>query len=396
MKKVSKLLVLILSVSILTPLANDMFIPSLPRIASVFHTHNTQFLISVYMLGLALSQLFYGPFLDRFGRKPILIIGLSIFVLASIVAVQASTFNMLLISRFFQAVGVCCTRPSAMAILRDILPHDKLLKAVSYLMGAVVIAPVLAPVIGSYLQITFDWRGSFMLLLILGIVYWLIITIFFKETLVKKNLKALNFLRIIRVYRSLLSHRNYVGFMLAIAFGYAAIFAYIATAPFLLIHTLNIPVKDFGWYFLLFAVMISLMAFIMPHFASKLELHFVLIFGMLLFLMATILLFVCNVYFKPNVWLIIGPMMLAGAGVGIIRPSATTALMKLVPANLAGTSGALSNAVFSLFGTISTGFMAMVNNTILTFSLVMLTLSVLGLISCVLTLKISSPLFFDD
>lgn len=260
MHKLNRWLPLVLSICLLAPFSNDVFVPSLPEIARIFQTDKTQLLISTFMLGLASAQIFYGPLSDRFGRKPILIIGLSIFILASVAVMFAKSFDHLLVARFAQALGACCTMPSAMSILRDSYPHDKLLKPISYLMGSVIIGPMIAPVFGSYLAAYFGWRGSFAFLLALGIFYWLIVVFLFKETLSEKNHHALHFKHIFKVYSSLLKHRTYTGFLLTAAFMYAGIFSYVAAAPFIFIHIFQIPVKDFGWYFLLFAVVFLILS----------------------------------------------------------------------------------------------------------------------------------------
>lgn len=392
MEKIVKWLPLILSVSLVTPLANDIFTPSLPAIAEVFNTDRTQLLLSAFMCGLALAQLFYGPLSDRFGRKPVLLLGLSIFILASVVAAVAQSFTMLLAARFGQAIGACCTIPCAMAILRDIYPPEKLLKAVSYLMGSIVVAPVLAPLLGSYFQAYFGWRASFIFLLALGIFYWLIAKFVFKETLEHKNLDALNIGYIVKTYGKLLKHRNYVGFMLTMAFTYGGIFCYVAVAPFLLIKQMQVPVEQFGWYFLLFAVMITIMTFVVPHLGKKVELHYLTISGMALFMLGTLLLLLLNVYFTPSPWLIVGPMMLAGIGVGIVRPAAATSIMKIIPRKIAGISASLMNTALFSFGMITTGMMSFIPNTPLVFATVMLVLGTAGTLSCFLTLKLRDPI----
>jgi DHA1 family bicyclomycin/chloramphenicol resistance-like MFS transporter len=394
MQKIVRFLPLILSICLITPLSNDIFIPSLPAISHLFHTDKTQLLLSIFMLGLAISQLIYGPFSDRFGRKPIIITGLSIFILASIMIATANNFTVLLIGRFFQAVGACCTIPSAMAILRDTYSHDELVKPVSYLMGTIVVAPIVAPLFGSYLEFYFGWRSSFIFLLFLGIFYWLVITFLFKETLENKNMDALNYKKLLYIYKRLLSHRNYVGFILALTFTYAGIFSYISVAPFLLIHNLSIPVTAFGWYFLLFAAMISIMSFTIPHIAKKVKLHYLTLLGTSLFLIGSILLLILNIIFSPSVWIIVGPMMIVGLGVGIVRPIGTASTMKLISPKIAGISSSLTNMLMFMGGVFATGLFAWIPNTALTFSICMTALGVAGLLSSFLTLKVRAPIQF--
>jgi DHA1 family bicyclomycin/chloramphenicol resistance-like MFS transporter len=391
-KKLNKFLPLFLSVCFLVPFGNDLFIPSIPNLEQYFATTKVQLIMSVFMFGLSISQIFYGPCLDRFGRKPVVMLGLFIFIMGSILTIWPVNFQILLLARFIQAVGICCAMPAAMAILRDTLAPQKLLTGMSYLLGAVVIAPAIAPVFGSYLELYFGWRGSFVTLLLLGIFYLLVYAVFFKETLAHKNLDALNIKYTLGVFAKLLSHRNYVGFLLVTAFTYAGIFCYVSEAPILLIKVLHIPVKDFGWYFLLFALMISIMAFVVPKLGKKIELHYLTLIGIALFLLAAVIMLLLNIYFKPNVWLIMAPIILAGLSVGIVRPSATTSALKLVPPNMAGTSSSLFNVFLFFFGASSTALMAFLSHAIIVFVTVFVIIAMLGMLSSLLIIKISDPL----
>lgn len=395
MRKINNFLPLFLSACILVPFGNDLFIPSIPTIQQYFQTDKAQLLLSTFMIGLALGQLFYGPCLDRFGRKPVVLVGLSIFIVGSVLTIWPMSFSMLLAARFIQAIGVCCVMPAAMAILRDVMPQEKLLTAMSYLLGMVVIAPAIAPVLGSYLEISFGWRGSFVTLLALGVLYFTIYLLFFKETIVRKNPDALNISYTLNIFKELLSHRNYVGFILVVAFTYAGIFCYVAAAPIILFNVLHIPVKYFGWYFLLFAAMLAIMAFVVPRLGKKIELHYLTMTGIAIFLLAAILMLVLNIFLPPNVWLITGPIMLAGIGIGIVRPSATTAALKLVPHNLAGTSSALFNVLTFLSASASTAVMAFLPHTIIVFVTVFAILAMFSMFSCLLIIKVADPIKFD-
>lgn len=183
----SKLTILmVLSVCIITPFANDIFIASFPSMQLAFHSDKITLIMTSFMLGLAISQLFYGPLLDRFGRKVVLLGGLVIYCIASTFILFSGNILMLLILRFFQGVGVCSTIVSAMAIARDVYKKEELVKAMATIMAIIGVCPVLAPLFGSFLQSSFGWRASFVLLLVLGIVYFLCF-ILYKESIKEKT-----------------------------------------------------------------------------------------------------------------------------------------------------------------------------------------------------------------
>ena len=125
------IMILVFLVPIMTPFANDIFLPSFPEMTHFFHVNNIQLIMSVFMFGFAGSQLLYGPLSDRFGRKPILLLGILIFIGGSAMAAWSHSFHMLLWARLLQAVGVTSTMMSALAIVRDSYPPEETIKYVA-------------------------------------------------------------------------------------------------------------------------------------------------------------------------------------------------------------------------------------------------------------------------
>nr|WP_159084644.1 MFS transporter [Dongshaea marina] len=145
---------LVLSVCLVTPLSNDLFLPSLPSMAEYFKTPHIQWVMSVFLIGLAVPQLLYGPLFDRFGRKPVLMGGLLIFTLASIAVATSTHFYGLLTARFFQAIGACCSVAGSMAIARDLFDKKHLVKVIAMIMLLIGVCPVLSPLLGAI------WRAG--------------------------------------------------------------------------------------------------------------------------------------------------------------------------------------------------------------------------------------------
>lgn len=182
---------LCLTVVVIVPFANDMFIAALPAMQVFFNTKHMALAISAFLLGLALAQPIYGPLSDRFGRKPVLLSGLFIFVLGSSMTLLAHDFYLFLLARFIQALGACSAIVSALAMLRDTQDEQQLVRSVGVLMAIVGVCPAMAPLLGAMLTELFSWYANFVFLWLLGVFYLLVIAVFFRETQEQKNLQAL-------------------------------------------------------------------------------------------------------------------------------------------------------------------------------------------------------------
>jgi DHA1 family bicyclomycin/chloramphenicol resistance-like MFS transporter len=170
--------ILVLSVCATVPLTNDIFISGIPEMTRYFLGDDISLVLSASLLGLAIAQIFYGPLLDRFGRKPVLLGGLLLYILASAYVMLAQYFIPLIIGRFLQALGVCSAIVSVLAIVRDTYKKEELIKATGLIMAILGVGPAAAPLIGSFLNHLWGWRASFIFLFLLGLFYFLWILFF--------------------------------------------------------------------------------------------------------------------------------------------------------------------------------------------------------------------------
>ena len=145
----------------LSPLAMQIFVPALPAIRTAFDATvaDTQWVISGFSAALAFSMLAYGPISDRFGRRRVVLLGLSVFCVGSAIAWWADSLAMLVLGRVVQAVGVAAGSTMARAVAADVIPPEKLARAVSFMTMALVVGPMLAPVIAGYLVVAAGWRS---------------------------------------------------------------------------------------------------------------------------------------------------------------------------------------------------------------------------------------------
>ena len=151
------------ALSVITPFSIDMYLPAYQRLASDFGTQSAiiSLTISSYFIGLSVGQVFYGPLLDRYGRKPPLYTGLGIFIVASLGCSMANNVYMLIALRFLQALGGCAAQVASVAMVRDFFPAKDCARILSRLFLFIAASPLLAPSIGGFVMLALSWRVVF-------------------------------------------------------------------------------------------------------------------------------------------------------------------------------------------------------------------------------------------
>jgi MFS transporter, DHA1 family, multidrug resistance protein len=235
------------------PLSVDMYLPSLPDIGRELAAPpaQVQLTISFYLVGFALGQIVYGPMSDRHGRKPILLAALALFSTASLACAFAWSIEVLIIARFLQALGGAGAVVLARAIVRDLYSETRAGREFS-LMGAIMaVAPTIAPLIGSVLQIAFGWRAIFVGLLAVGSVAAAIVSCLLPETLKSRAPEPVSLLSTIRVYRTFMKNRAFLAHLGIVTCSFMGLFAWISGASFVLQDLYGLSALEFGVAFAL-------------------------------------------------------------------------------------------------------------------------------------------------
>jgi DHA1 family bicyclomycin/chloramphenicol resistance-like MFS transporter len=244
------LVVLAGAITALAPMSVDMYLPTLPTIRRAFAAspEAIQATLGAFLIGLAVGQFLYGPTSDRVGRRLPLLAGLTLYLAASVACAFAPSIETMIVARFVQALGGSAGQVLARASIRDRFDHQTSARVLSMLMLVMGVAPMVAPLAGGWLLV-FGWRSIFIVQMVVGgaIALWALIR--FDETHSPENAAIARGESVWRSYGALLTNPRLIGYILAGAFNGGALFAYIASAPNLLIEVYGISPVNFGWVF---------------------------------------------------------------------------------------------------------------------------------------------------
>ncbi len=235
----------------LGPVSTDLYLPSLPTLATVFATDEAavQRTLSVFLIGFAVSQLLYGPLSDRFGRRPVLMGGVAIYVFASIGCALANSVESLTVWRFFQALGACCGPVVGRAVIRDVYGREQAARILAYVGMAMALAPAIGPIVGGILTEAFGWRSNFWVLTGFGIGTLAAVVLLLAETNRVPDPDALRPAQQLRNYGVMLRHRQYLGYVCVVAGVYSAIFSFISGSSFVIVDGLGLSPTAYGFCF---------------------------------------------------------------------------------------------------------------------------------------------------
>jgi len=331
----------------LGPISTDLYLPSLPGLARYFAVgvDDIQLTLSVFLVGLATAQLVYGPLSDRFGRRPVLLFGLGIYVVASLVCMLSPSVPILVAARFAQAVGACVGPVLGRAVVRDVHGREGAARVLAYMSAAMALAPAIGPILGGFLEEWFGWRSNFLALVLYGSAGLLAAWRILPETNRTPDPQAAEPIRILLGYRGFLNHRAYVGYVLCCAFAYSGIFSFISGSSYVLQEVVGLGPIGFGLCFAGVVIGYIIGTVVAGRLSRQLGIDRLVAVGAIVSVAGGALLLALAVAASADTatggaLLIVGPMLLFMIGVGLVLPNSIAGAIGPFP-RAAGAASAL-------------------------------------------------------
>ncbi len=338
----------------LTAVSIDMSLPALPTLQATFDVSADEaaLTLSMFLAGYSLSQLFYGPLADRYGRRWPLLIGLVLYAAGGVGCACSTSIRQLLLWRLVQGVGACAGPIIARAIVRDVYERDRAVQILSYMTLVMSVAPLLAPIVGGYLLLV-HWRAIFVLLALVGLAVLLVTWIALPETVPRRDPLATRPTELLRNLLDFLRRPICIGYALLVCFVFCGLFAYISGSPFVLIEVFGVPSDRYGYLFGLSAFALMTGAFINARLVHRVSAGAILWVGVALQLCGGAAILGCAMLPLGGVAGIVGPVLLYVLGMAMTMPHAIARAMEPVP-HMAGFAssliGCLQTAGGSLVG----------------------------------------------
>jgi len=311
-------------------LSVNIYLPILPELEGLFQTtpQMARLTVTIFLIGICITQLVWGPLSDRFGRKPVLLTGIALSVIGATLTGFTNDIYQFIGARFLESLGLGVASVLARSLLTDSLDRAHVAVAMSYGTIVVAIMPAVAPILGGYLDILVSWRGIFFFLSLYGaaLLVWCVLRL--PETNKNKD-PSLRAAKVAKSYKEMLRHRQYLGYIVAYGISYGTMLGYYAAAPYIFINVLGYHSHEYGFLLIFnvgFYVVGALVArMIVPRFGS----NRVLVLAITVFAGAAIVAIVLGLYTTMSTVGVLIPMSIFIFGAALVSPAANTGAMTM-------------------------------------------------------------------
>ena len=355
---------ILVAISAVGPLALNIFIPSIPGLQNSFGiTYGTaQLTLTLYLIGLGVCQLGYGPLSDRYGRRPLLLGGMALFVIASLAAAIAPNIETLIAARLFQAIGGASGIVLARAMVRDVFDREKSASVISYITMAFVVAPMIAPTLGGFIDKVSGWRADFWLLAVVGAITLAAAWRALPETHVNRT-GVSGAPGMIEGAVRLLGNRQFLGYAIMLAFTSTVFFSFLGAAPHIMVDVLGRTPMEYGLWFITVSGSYMFGNFLSGRYTQRVGIDRMILIGCAITTgggMLSLLAAITGLLSPATLFL---PMALSGFGNGLTIPNGTAGAISVDPRMTGAAAGwagftqmACGAAASQLVGTLQNGW----------------------------------------
>lgn len=375
-------LLILVAVTAVNPLALNLYVPSMPSVQSEFGAAASavQLTLSLGLLGTAIIQLLIGPLSDQYGRRPVLLSGLVIAVLASFYCALAPSLDSLIVGRVLQVAGGAAGLVLGRAIVRDTHSTNEAASMLGYVTMGMAMAPMIGPIIGGLLDDLFSWRAGFhfsgLFALIVLIAAWFNL----RET--NQHIgQAKRPSDLLRDYRHLLGLRPFWVYTAVSACSAASFFSFLGGAPYVSRSLFDMSPTEYGLYFVLVAGGYSLGNFFSGRYSAMVGLFRMMLIGNLITLFACGSLVILSLVSLESPQILFSAMFFLGIGNGVTLPNSNAGVVSVLP-RLAGSASGLSGSLVTMVSAAASYLVALVlSDTMLPMALFMSSFALLAVIS---------------
>ncbi len=364
--------------SIIINSAMDMHAPVLPEISQFFNTTEqlTQWTVSSYFLGTAIAALFYGPLADCYGRRKMLLLGVSFFAASSLWCTVAQDIYELIVARFFQGVGGVASSVIWLTIIKDIFKGKDSVRTLNIFNITISVSLSAAPIAGSIIADYYGWRGVFAALSILGVTQVILVAIIIPETLSRSNAQPLSITKAFRNYTNIFSSRSFLLFSLVNGIIHGL---YVAQIPLLSIHfqdVLNVSREAFALYLFIPTFFYAISGAFVRQYVQDSGLYSTIQIGMYLVGAYIVSLLIVQMFFAESVNMIVLTYCVYTVCCPFIGTVVTTKAMEVFH-SMGGTSSSAVTSIRQLMASIITfSAAAIYNKTFQSISVVLVIYSI--------------------
>lgn len=380
-----RFLAMLIAVAAVSPLGINLYLPSMPGMAAALNVDYAavQFTLSLYLAAVALGQLVIGPISDRYGRRPVLMGGLIMFVVGSLLCMLAPNIAVLNTGRVIQALGGCAGMALSRAIVRDMYDRTQAASMIAYVTMGMAVAPMLAPTIGGVFEAWHGWRASFAFLALFGLVTIGAVHVLLHETNPWRE-AAGGLGQLLRSFGQLLRMPVFWGFSLTAGLASGTFFGFVGGAAYVVINLMERTPVEYGMYFGLVSLGYIFGNFLSGRFVSKIGPQRMIRLGVLLAMCAMLLMAGLYALDDMRPAFLFVPAIFLGMGNGLVMPSCIAGAVSVKP-EIAGAASGLAGTLQIGCGAIVAPVVgALVSATAWPMILVMMLCAVLSALSMLL------------
>ncbi|MEH2920110.1 Bcr/CflA family multidrug efflux MFS transporter [Samsonia erythrinae] len=340
-------------ISMLMPLAIDMYLPALPTIANEFGVEDghVQMTLSTYVLGFAIGQMFYGPMADSLGRKPVILGGTLVFAFAGMACALAQTVEQLIFMRFLHGISAAAAAVVINALMRDMFSRDDFSRMMSFVVLVMTVAPLIAPIAGGWLLMWFSWHAIFWAISGAAFLASALIFFFIQETLPPARRQAFHLRTTIGNFAILFRHRQVFGYMIASGLSFCGMFSFLSAGPFVYINLYGVSPQHFGYYFALNVVFLFAVTLFNSRYVRRLGAMAMFRAGLLIQFAMGLWLLIVYLFDLGFLPLVLGVALFVGC-IAMVGSNAMAVILAGFP-HMAGTASSLAGTLrFGLGATV--------------------------------------------